>query len=112
MKHLTVMTVSFVVASLLAVAPAAAQGVQTGSLVGTVVDNEAKPLPGVTVTVSGPTLQGTKSAVTDEKGEFRFPTLPPGEQYELVLELEGFRTEERSGIPVRVGTTTMSPRCR
>ena len=32
----------------------------------------------VTVSAMSPQLQGTRTAVTDSTGTFRFPTLPPG----------------------------------
>ena len=40
------------------VARLAAQGVQTGTIRGTVTDQQNLPLPGVTVTISSPALQG------------------------------------------------------
>ena len=61
----------------------------TGAIVGTVLDNSKAGMPGVTVTVSGPALMGTRAAVTDAQGAYRIPTLPPG-VYQLVFELSGF----------------------
>ena len=55
--------------------PALAQ-IQTGGVLGTVVDQEGKPLPGVTVTLTG--VGAPQVQATDEKGQFRFPGLPPG----------------------------------
>ena len=52
--------------------------VQTGSITGQVLDNEANRLPGVTLTVSSPNLMGTRTFVSSENGAFRFPALPPG----------------------------------
>ena len=74
---------------LLVGAPAFAQ-LQSGSLYGTVVDDQGAPLPGVTVTVGG---QGAPIVqVTDAQGRFRFPTLSPG-SYRLDAQLEGFSSE-------------------
>ena len=42
-----------------------AQGVQTGIITGTVTSEDGLSLPGATVTVTAPTLQGARSAVTD-----------------------------------------------
>ena len=78
---------------------------QTASLHGTVLDEEKNPLPGVTVTVSGPALQGTRSYVTPETGGFRFPALSPG-TYDLKVEMPGFKTEIRKGLICNVGKTT------
>ena len=83
-----------------------AQGKLTGSINGKVVDSEGNPLPGVTVTVQGPALQGKMSFVTTQSGSFRFPSLPPGSDYQLTFELSGFKTVIRKGLKVSVGKTT------
>lgn len=59
----------------------------SGTLTG-VATADGVPLPGVTVTVSSPSLQGTRTAVTGENGAFIFPSLPPG-TYTVLFELEG-----------------------
>ncbi|MEW5877876.1 MAG: carboxypeptidase regulatory-like domain-containing protein [Acidobacteriota bacterium] len=86
-------------------APALAQQ-QYGSIAGTVVDNQQQPLPGVTVTLSGPAMQGTRVAVTDAQGRFRFVPVPPGKDYTLKFELSGFNTLEQTGIIVNLGKET------
>ncbi len=78
---------------------------QTGSIYGRVIDKEGNPLPGATVTISGPAMMGTNSYVTSEAGVFRFPSLLPGE-YEIRVEMPGFKTLIRKGIIVSVGRTT------
>jgi len=78
---------------------------QTGSIYGRVIDKEGNPLPGATVTISGPAMMGTNTYVTSEAGVFRFPSLLPGE-YELKVEMPGFKTLIRKGIIVNVGRTT------
>lgn len=82
-----------------------AQGRQTGSISGTVLDNENNPLPGATVTLSGPAMMGSMSYTTSDVGKFRFPYLAPGE-YEIKVELPGFKTYIRKGLRVSVGKTT------
>jgi len=64
-----------------------AHGQTTASLTGTVLA-AGKPLPGVTVTISSPALQGKRSTVTGEGGAYQFPALPPGD-YEVVFERSG-----------------------
>jgi len=76
----------------------------TGEIKGKVVDNEGAPIPGVSITASSPSLQGTRSAISDDQGNFRFPLLPIG-QYELLFELPGFKTLRQKGYNVRVGFT-------
>ncbi len=80
----------------------------TGSIRGTVSDEEGRPLPGVTVELSSPVLLGgVHSRITSEKGVYRFPNLPPG-TYKLVLKVQGFQTIERPDIQVVVkGTMTL-----
>src|ERR1051326_3736148 len=56
---------------------ALAQGT-SGSLVGTVTSSDAG-LPAVTVTLSSPALQGTRTTVTGEGGAYKFFGLPPGD---------------------------------
>ncbi|HEX3580017.1 MAG TPA: TonB-dependent receptor, partial [Thermoanaerobaculia bacterium] len=71
---------------LLVAAGAFAQGT-TGTLTGTVTQAGTN-LPGVTVTVSSPALQGTRTTVTNENGDYNFPTLPPG-NYKVTFALSG-----------------------
>jgi outer membrane receptor protein involved in Fe transport len=82
---------------LLAAIPALAQGT-TGSLVGTVV-HERAPLPGVTVTITSPALQGSRVTVTNETGSYQYPALPPGE-YMVLFEMSGMQPVQRT---TRVG---------
>ena len=52
------------VALLVTASFAAAQGQQTGTLQGTVLDSSGLALPGVTVTVTSPALQGERLTVS------------------------------------------------
>src|SRR4051812_11608963 len=55
--------------------PALAQTL-TGSITGTIKDEQGAVLPGVTVTLTG--KQGTQTQVTDSTGTYRFPALEVG----------------------------------
>ncbi len=91
------------VAIVLALSPLAfSQSKETGAIEGTVMDSEKAPLPGVTVTLTSPNLMGSRTALTDASGAYRFPALPPG-TYQLKAELTGFKTFVQSEI--RVQTT-------
>ena len=68
---------------------ASAQGVQTGTIRGTVTDAQGLPVPGVSVTASSPALQGVRSATTDTTGGYSLVALPPG-AYDVRFELTGF----------------------
>jgi hypothetical protein len=88
----------------LAAPPAAAQ-ITTGSILVRTVDEQGGMVPGVTVTISSPTLvSGRATGTTDASGSYRFPSLPPG-MYSVKVELQGFQTIIREGIQVLVGDT-------
>jgi protocatechuate 3,4-dioxygenase beta subunit len=72
------------------VSPVLAQR-QTGGLAGKVVDIEGRPLPGATVSLTGPSLMGIVHYVTSDTGLFRFAALLPGE-YDLRAEMPGFKS--------------------
>lgn len=87
----------------LAVAPSAhAQTTVTGTLYGTIVDAAGLPVPGVTVTVSGPAAIRPSTTVTNESGAYRVIALAPG-TYTLRAELQGFQTVLVEGVIVSVG---------
>jgi hypothetical protein len=89
--------------ALLVAGAAFAQTATTGALVGT-VSQAGTPLPGVTVEVRSPELQGVRTEVSDPKGQFRFSVLPPGE-YSLKANLSGFSTVSQSHIQVGINRT-------
>ena len=68
----------------------------TGNIIGIVTDDGGIPLPGVTVTLSGKTIQPI-AAVTNNEGKFRFMSLYPANDYALKRELQGFKTRLRRG---------------
>lgn len=81
-----------------------AQGVQTGILQGTITDGSGLVLPGVTITVTSPALQGPRSVVSDGNGVYIFRGLPPG-RYDVAFELGGFGTV-RQATTVDLGLAT------
>ena len=81
---------------------ALSQGLPSGVLGGTVTSQaDGQPLPGVTVTLRSPSLQGFRNAVTTVNGHWVVPNLPPGE-YAVELRLDGFEAVTRGGV--RLGT--------
>lgn len=78
---------------------------QTGNITGKIVDQNNEPLPGANITLSGPSMMGTRTFVTTHVGNFRFPAIPPGSDYVISVEMSGFQKAERTGIIVSVGTT-------
>ena len=76
---------------------ASAQGVQTGTLRGAVLDEQDLPVPGVTVIAASPALQGERSVLTAEDGTFVLRTLPPGD-YNVSFELSGFSPQREMAV--------------
>jgi hypothetical protein len=75
---------------------------KTGNINGLVVDRDKNPLPGVNVTLTGPTI-APMTTQSNAEGRFRFLSLFPGNEYTLKLELQGFKTRVEERIIVNVG---------
>jgi hypothetical protein len=85
--------------------PLAAQGTQTGVLVGTVSSSDGAALPGVVVTIKSPALLGVRTTVSDANGGYIFKGLPAG-AYTATFELSSFGTLERkTTISIGVNST-------
>ena len=76
----------------------------TGAVNGVVTDSTKAVVPGVTVTLSGPSLMTARTALTDEAGVYRFSAVPLGD-HTLTFQLSGFGTIVREGIRVGLGFT-------
>ena len=74
----------------------------SGTISGRVMDTQGLPVPGATVTASGP--QGSKSATTDASGRFSIPFLVP-DVYVVKAELAGFKAVEQRNVMVRLAQT-------
>ena len=70
----------FALFMMLALVPAAglAQGVQTGTLTGTVRSTDGVSISDAAVIVTSPALQGERAVATDVNGVYSIPSLPPG----------------------------------
>jgi len=80
-----------------------------GSISGRLEDTSGARIPGVTITVTSPAIQGQRDTITDESGSYRFLNLPIG-TYTVKFELPGFKTLIREGIIVQLGVaTTLNP---
>ena len=77
----------------------------TGAITGTVTDTSGAPLPGVTVTVTSPNLQGSRTEVTDANGQYTLPSLPPG-TYRAEYVLSGVKNVVQEGITVNAQRAT------
>jgi hypothetical protein len=76
----------------------------TGAIDGRVADSSNAVLPGVTVTLAGEALMGTRDTVTSDTGAFRFISVTPG-LYTVTFQLAGFATVKRTDIQVGAGFT-------
>ena len=104
MKALYRFTLALSVCLLLLV-PVSAFAQTTGTVEGTVTDQSNTALPGVTVELTSPSLQGTRTAVTAADGRYRFPAIPPG-QYSVTAELSGFgKVERRANVSLDATAT-------
>jgi hypothetical protein len=80
---------------LLCSAPAFAQGEQTGTIRGTVKDQQGLALPGATVTATSPALQGERTVVSGPDGTFLLRVVPPG-TYTLKIEMSGMVPSQKT----------------
>jgi Carboxypeptidase regulatory-like domain/TonB-dependent Receptor Plug Domain len=82
---------------------------QTGTLQGKIVDDSGTVLPGVTVTVKGPTILGGSMTTVSTDTGYRLQNIPLG-IYTVVFELSGFQTKAYEGVRVQAGATfTIDP---
>jgi outer membrane receptor protein involved in Fe transport len=92
-----------VLVCLLAALPILAQSTTAGGLMGTVTDASGAALPGVTVELSGPAMQGTRTTVTDQQGSYVLRNIPPGENYKVTATLSGFAPTSKTVQRVSLG---------
>jgi hypothetical protein len=76
----------------------------TGAINGKITDASGAIMPGVTVSITSPSMQGTRTDVTGTDGAYRFSAIPPGD-YTVRYELAGFETQIREGLRVGLGFT-------
>ena len=93
MRRVLVMTLVLAVVGVL---PAFAQG-DRGQIAGFIKDQTGGVIPGATVTVTNSQTRLTWTAVTDGRGYYVIPSLPPG-AYEITVELQGFKRWIQTGM--------------
>lgn len=78
---------------------------ESGVIQGNVTDKTGIALPGATITLTGTNLiGGARTFLTDAKGFYRFPSIPPG-PYTVSAELTGFTKLIREEIRLHAGVT-------
>lgn len=76
-----------------------------GEIFGSVSDSDSRRIPNVSVVAAGPNLQGARSTVTNDLGEYRFPLLPPG-AYRLEFKMAGFQRAVQDDVLVSLDSKT------
>jgi len=100
----TLLCLAAVAALALAWTPAAhAQGVTTGAISGRVTDSEGGALPGTTVTAVYTPTTTRYVVVTRPDGSYLIANVRVGGPYTVTASLEGFATQEKTDIAVRLG---------
>ena len=98
-------TIPFCILALLVLAPLSLAQVNMGEMRGYVYDEQGAIVIGAQVTLTSTALMGGRTTETNEKGLYRFITLPPGE-YSLKVTKESYKQYEQKGITISVGKTT------
>jgi Carboxypeptidase regulatory-like domain len=76
----------------------------TSSITGKVTDEQGAVLPGVAVVVTNEETGIFREVTSSEEGTYLVTQIVPG-RYKVTAKLTGFRTMERSGLILQVGTT-------
>jgi hypothetical protein len=93
---------SLLLAGILTLWAASASAQAIGSIFGKVTDDSGAVLPGVTVTVTGPSLQQPLVAVTTGTGAYQFPNVPIG-KFTVTFEMGGFKKVTRPEVVIESG---------
>jgi hypothetical protein len=83
---------------------AAGQTAATGQIVGTVTDPSKAAIAQASVMATNEATGQSRTAKTNDEGDFVIPLLPPG-NYSVVVGAQGFKTQTSTHISVEVATT-------
>ncbi|MEP6913369.1 MAG: carboxypeptidase regulatory-like domain-containing protein, partial [bacterium] len=83
-----------------------AQSATTGSIEGTVLDQNGAAVPGATVRVTSPNLISPQTATADNNGNYKIANLPPGKYTVAVEEVKGFQKFEKQNVEVNLSRTS------
>jgi len=83
---------------------AAGQTAATGQIVGTVIDPSKAAIAQASVTATNEATGQSRTAKTNDEGDFVIPLLAPG-NYTVAVAAQGFKTQTSTHISVEVATT-------
>ncbi len=95
----------FALSMLLLSSFALGQGTSSSALSGTVVDKNSAVIKGASVTVTNKATGQSRTATTNDSGEYRFDLLPAG-LYDIKVSASGFGDATSEGLNLLVGKTT------
>jgi len=87
--------------------PMASAQTTTATIAGHVSDADGLPVPGATITVGGPALQGLQKVFTSANGDYTVRLLPPG-TYTVTVELPEFQKQERTVVVAATQELTLN----
>lgn len=91
--------------SVLFLVPRAQGQAAYGTIIGTVTDPSEAAVPGAKVTATDKNKGTSSSTTTNASGYYTITNLTPG-NYQLTVEVKGFKTFIQDNLPVIVGTST------
>src|SRR5215471_20581393 len=74
------------------------------SMTGVVTDVSGALVPNTTVVLSNPHTGVSFTQTTDDKGSYRFTSVPPGTGYQVSFAHDGFATTQVKNVALEVGT--------
>jgi len=80
----------------------------TGTIAGSVRDNQGAAIPGALVALVSETKGSRKEFTSDGQGDYVFPNLSP-DTYTVEVVLSGFKTAKRAGVTVSPGDRVVVP---
>jgi len=107
MKNLKLfMLAVFAMVSMIFATASMAQTSTTGTVEGTVTDQNGAVVSGATVTLSGPNLIRDQTATSDSSGNYRFSQVPPGRYTVSTSPISGFSAYKQENLEVNLTRAT------
>ncbi len=79
----------------------------TGSLQGSLKDNQNNPIPFANIVLTDTETNFTYGAISKENGFYRLNNIPPGNKYSVTISFVGFKTKKENNLVINLGSTTI-----